>query len=482
MEKKSTILSKMKESFHSKKFKGGAYITISTVLVIGLILFINVIFSELDMKFDLSSHNMYSLTKETEEFVSNIKDDISIYYLARTGEANDMYSKIVNQYDSLSKSVKVEYKDPIQYPKFASQYIQETIRTDSVLVVNHSNQRVKYVDASKFPTYSYDTTTYQQYQTGIDVEGKVTQALSYVTKEVLPMVYEVTGHGEIPLGDTAIDGLDRSNISLSSLSLLTTEEIPEDCKVLLINTPQSDFTEEESAFVKEYLIKGGKAVILVNDASMKLSNFKSILSYYGVEVVGGLIVEGNKNNYVGQYVNYLLPNIESHEITSTIKSAGKYVVMPEVKGFSILESMRSTITINPLLVTSDDAFSKVNLSDTTITKMDGDIEGPFHVAIEIVEDYNNVQSNIILIGSPYLIDEGLVGNNSSYGNLDLFIKSVSYLAGEEESISVPAKTLTQNYLTMTAFQYMTIASVVVIALPVLVLAVGAYVCIRRRRK
>lgn len=482
MREKGHFIKDWKQSFQTKKFKGGAYLTAVTILVIGVILCVNLIISKLDIKFDLSSENLYSLSDVTKDYIKDLEDDITIYYLAKTGQANETYSKIVELYENYSKNIKVEYKDPIQYPKFALEYTDESLSADSVIIVNHTNGRAKYVSSSEYPIYEFDYSTYQQYEAGLNVEGAITQGITYVTKEELPKIYEVEGHGETPLGNTLGESLQRMNMETATLNTLTTESIPEDCDVLLINAPQNDYSVDEITMIKEYLVDGGKATIFVDHSVMKLDNFADLLEYYGVEVADGIVIEGNRNNYVGQYVNYLLPNIDGHDITSSLKVDKKYVVVPESKGILTLDSKRSSVTITSLLTTSEDAFSKVDLQDTTITKSDKDIKGPFSIAVEITETYNDKVTNLVVYGSPYMISDDIVANNSAYGNQDIFLNSMRYLTGDEDSISVPAKTRTQEYITLTASQSMYIAIAVVIILPVFILGTGGYICFTRRRK
>lgn len=479
---KVSILDSIKKSFHTKKFRGGAYTTLTSIIVIAIILIINIIITELNIKVDVSSQNLYTLTDETIDLAKGIKDDITIYYFAQTGGEDSRYAGIVEKYDSLSSKIKVEYKDPILYPKFASKYVSDTINSDSILVVNNSNDRAKYIDYSELSVYEYDYSTYTSYETGIDVEGQVTSALSYVTKDVLPIVYQVEGHGEVSISDTLITALTKANVTTNTLKTISTKSIPEDCSVLLINAPQNDYTEDEINMIKDYLVAGGKAIILVDYEVEGLINFNSLLNYYGVSLANGIVLETNSNYYMGQYVNNLLPDINSHTITLPIKSDKKYVVVPLAKGIVELDTKRSTVEITPLLTTSEDAFSKVDMEDTTITKQSSDIDGPFYLGVAIDETYNGNETNLVVYSSSFIMDESIIAARSSYGNLDLILNTVNYLAGEEESVSIPAKSTTQEYVTLTAAQVNFWASIVVIIIPVVILSIGGYVCIKRRKK
>lgn len=479
---KGERLKNIKNSFHTKKFKGGAYATLISIIVIAIILIINITVSEFDLKLDVSNQNLYTLTEETKDFVKAIQDEITIYYFAQTGSEDDIYAEIVEKYDSLSQNIKVEYKDPILYPKFAQQYVSDTVTSNSILVVNNTNGRAKYIDNSELSVYEYDYYTYTSYESGIDVEGQVTSALNYVTKEVLPIVYQVEGHGETSISDSLSAAFGKANVTTNTLNTLSAKSIPKDCSVLFINAPQNDYTQDEVDMIKDYLAAGGDAIILVDYGVEGLTNFNSILNYYGVSVADGIVLEDNSNYYMGQYVNNLLPTINTHTITTQINSDNKYVVVPAAKGMVELDSKRSTIEITPLLTTSEDAFSKVDMSDTTVTKNEGDIDGPFYLGVVIDETYNGVETNLVVYSSAYLIDESIVEARSSYGNLDLMLNTISYLTGEEESVSIPVKSMVQEYVTLTAAQANFWSMIVVVLIPVIILMTGGFVCIKRRKK
>ena len=57
------------------------------------------------------------------------------------------------------------------------------------------------IDYNDIFEYSYDYSSFSRSLDGYDAEGQITSALQYVTKDSseLPVVYEITGHGETSL-------------------------------------------------------------------------------------------------------------------------------------------------------------------------------------------------------------------------------------------------------------------------------------------
>lgn len=482
---KKSLGSSIKASFTSKKFKGGAYATITSVIVIVIVLLVNIFITKLDMKVDVSSEGMYTVSNTTKDYLKTVKDDITIYYLAKSGNEDENFKEIINKYDKMSDHINVVFKDPVLYPNFAKSLgVDATISENSVVVYNNTNKRVKYVDNADMYEQQMDPQTYQSTVTGIDVEGQVTSAIQYVTtaEKDLPVMYMVEGHGETAVSSTLASAIAKINVTTNTLSTLTTEKIPDDCSILFIDAPQSDYSEAEVTMIKDYLEKGGDAIILADYGVESLKNFNSLINYYGIRFVNGIVLEGKQGYYMGQYVNNLVPTLDSHTITSSIASDKKSVVVPSAVGIQVLDDLRSTTTIEPLLTTSDASYSKVDVNSQTVEKEDGDINGPFSLGVAITEKYNDVETKLVVYGSSYLISDEILAS-SSVGNLDLFVNSVNFIAGaDQQSLAIPTKSTQATYLTVNAAQANILMLLVVIIIPVLILALGGFICIRRRKK
>lgn len=98
----------------------------------------------------------------------------------------------------------------------------------------------------------------------------------------------------------------------------------------------------------------------------------------GLTTETGIIIEGERNMRLTRYPHYILPNIESHEITSSLSEAGYYILTPLAQ--PLVETEDSSASITWLLTTSDSAYAKqAAMSMTTTEKEDGDTDGPFNV-------------------------------------------------------------------------------------------------------
>lgn len=475
---KGNIFNQIKASFTGRKFKSGAYVTVVSAAVIVLVLIVNLIISEFDLKIDLSTQSMYTLTDETKEYIKNMEDDVTIYYLIEAGNESPMFQKIAEKFDSFSSKITLEEKDPVQYPTFASDYVDDEVQLNSFLVVNNRTKQAKYVDYSDMLVQEFSQSTFQYYTVGIDVEGQLISAIQYVTNPDLPVVYYTTGHEEYEIGDFYKETMGKMNISIQPLQTLTLEKIPDDCDVLIINAPKIDFSDAEMEMVKDYMAAGGNAVLIVDYQAQDFQNINSLINYYGLQVEKGIICEEDSSMYA-RYPHYIVPKAIDHDITSGIYNTNRVVIAPKSSGLYILDNIRSSLTIEPLLQTSDSAYSKVNLNSQTIMKEEGDIDGPFYVGVMSSDTYEGVTSKLVVYTSEMIFDDNMI---SQFGNYYLLVNTIGNLVGELETISVKPRYLYPETLNITQKPIMVWAAIIIIIIPALILASGIVIVVRRRKR
>jgi ABC-2 type transport system permease protein len=238
----------------------------------------------------------------------------------------------------------------------------------------------------------------------------VTSAIQYVTSENMPVVYQIQGHKETAVSGDFADVITKSNVTLQELTLLKCDKIPDDAAAIIINGPTSDFSSDDVAKVNTYLQGGGKAFIATTYSKEKLPNFYSILSGYGVTVADGVVMEGDTNHYY-QQPYYLLPEIASNELTSSASASNGYVFAPSSQGMTYPKNTASTestgstestsdgITYTPLLTTTDQAYSKVNVNSNNTGKESSDISGPFALGLDVKKTAANKKTTDLIVYS-----------------------------------------------------------------------------------
>lgn len=469
---------------NKKYLKNGSYSFAISAIFICVIIVINLIVGELPSKYtqlDVSEGKLYSIGDQTKEVLKGLEKDVTIYQIAQEGSEDETIANLLEKYADESKYVKVVKKDPVVNPKFVSEYTSEDISANSLIVV--CGDRNKVIDYQNIYEASLDYTTYSYQTTGFDGEGQITSAIAYVTSEDLPILYTLEGHGEKELGSAIKEGIEKSNIQINSLNLLTEGTVPEDTDCLLINSPSTDISAEEKDAILEYLENGGKSMIFSDYTEEKLENFDSILENYGVKRADGIVFEGDTQRYGMQMPYYLIPEIQSTDASGDVASSGYMVLAPYAQGIQKLEEVRDTLTVESLLTTSDSSYSKTNMNSDTLEKEAEDIEGPFDLGVSITETVGEDKETQIVYYSTANLMDNQINQLVSGGNAQMILSSLNWMTGSEEqtNVSIPSKNLQVSYLTLTAYDtsFWTICTIGLI--PGFFLIVGFVVWYKRRK-
>ena len=205
-----------------------------TAVVLALLIVVNILVSVLPTsltKYDISSAKLYSITSNTKAVVNALQEDVTIYWIVQADQEDQIIENLLGKYESLSEHISVVKKNPDVYPTFAQQYTDETVANNSLVV--ECGDRSRYIGYDDI--YLTETNMYSySYSTSFDGEGAITSAIDYVVNGELPQIYLLEGHGEAELPSTFSQQLERENMELSSLSLLTVDAIPEEADCIMI--------------------------------------------------------------------------------------------------------------------------------------------------------------------------------------------------------------------------------------------------------
>ena len=458
-----------------KHIKNGSYTMVMSVIFIAVVIVINMIVSTIPSKYseiDISSQKLYSIGDETKKMLKDLEKDVTIYQIAQSGSEDENISNLLKKYEDESKHIKVEQKDPVVNPKFVSQYTSDDLSANSLIVV--CGDRNKVIDYNNIYETSIDYQTYSSQTTGFDGEGQITSAIGYVTSENLPVLYTVEGHGEKDMDSSIKEDIEKANMDIKSLNLLTEGTVPDDADCLFIDSPSTDFSSDEKDAIIEYLENGGKAIIFSDYTTEDMPNFDAILENYGVQRTEGVVFEGDNQHYAMQMPYYLVPTINSTDASSETASAGYYVLAPYAQGIKQLDDVRDTVKIESILTTSDQAYSKTDLNSNTIEKEDGDVEGPFDLGVSITESLDDDKETQIVYYSTSNLMDSQTNQMVSGGNEKLIMESLKWM-------TIPSKSLEVSYLTITDYDAAFWKICTIALIPGIFLVIGFVVWIKRRK-
>lgn len=465
---------RIKRSFTSRQFKSGAYSSVITVIVIALVVVVNMVFNKLDLSTDLTSDSLFTLTKDSQKVLKDVKDDITIYYMVTKGEEQDYIKRVIKQYNKVSDHIKVVTKDPVVYPNFSRKYVDDAVSDNDVIVVDETTGAAKYVSSDEMlysDQYSYYTSgSSEQY---LDVEGQITSAIQNVLSTDKKKIYVVTGHDEQSISDSLSKTLEKMNVDVQDISLVTQKKVPDDCSLLIEYGPQSDLRDSEKTVIMDYLKKGGTAILMPGYVEKETPNIDEILDYYGMSIQKGVIYEG-----VGHYENYLnwiVPTINTDADVMSKFDDKDYVVIGSSQSIKEQKasSLRNSLKLTDILTTSKQSLLKKDPSSQNTDKEKGDLSGPFTTGVYAEETVDDGTTKLTVIATNEVQD-------------DLMQNVISGMLGDSKdgttNTSIEAKSLFYSTITMSAGSAIVWSVVLVILVPLALLLTGFAIWFTRRRK
>ncbi len=482
-----------KNGLNKKYLKIGTFSITMTAVVVAVVVVVNLLVGELPStltKYDMSALELYSIGEETEAVIDSVEDDVVFYLVAQRGNENSTILELLDRYAAMNSHISVKTADPITNPTFIEQYTSESLSQNSVIAV--SGKRSYAIDYYEIYTTTYsEEELYYYYYYGQMPSGTpyfngelcFTTALDYVTRDDLPKTYFLTGHGETEMSSTYLSYYTAENIETETISILTLESVPEDASAVVLNVPTSDISEPELNLLSEYLDEGGNIILITGALSFNSSsmpNLTSLAKKVGLESVDGIVVETSQNNYM-MYPHYLLPNLgsTSTEPLSMLSDSNIYVFANAAHG--IISD--GTHDVNALLATTSGAYVKSNLNAETLEKEDGDISGMVYIGASVTDSADGTRNDsykFVWFSSPALVDES-ADSWVSGGNSSVFMAATGWMCENKINLSIMAKQLQVESLTVTAGEATLWSIVVVFIVPISVFALGFIVWWRRRK-
>lgn len=466
-------------------FRSGVYAAALSAVVLVLVILVNLVVRAIPTRyteFDLSESGLFTLSESSKTVAKNIDTDVTIYYLAETGDEDVLITKLLNNYAAQNAHIRWEGKDPALYPTFAAQYGAQNSANGSLILTCGEKSTV--LDASDLYTEDYSN----YYLNGsssvtFDGESKLTAALYRLTSGEERHAYYTTNHGEQALTDTLKAALENQNLAVSALDLLS-GDIPDDCDLLIINVPAQDLASagallDEMSALRSYLEQGGK-LLVTTDSYNKTPNLDALLAEFGLSRTEGLVVEGDSSHVLNSYPPYyLLPDYASAAESGILDGVDKNrkVLLQMAQGITLTET--ENVISEALLTTSDSAYSKTaGYEMTTLEKEDGDPDGPFTLAAYARKE--DTEAEVVWVNCGNMDNEGIY--QVVPGNVSFLQACAATLAGQENTALIESKALDAAPITVANSTSVGLGLVFVILLPVAVLAVGGVVVVLRRRK
>ena len=98
----------VRDALHSRAFKNGAYASVLCAVMLALVVALNLFVGALPAKYlryDMTENKLYSLSQETEDLCAALTQDVTFYYLGRTGQEDAAVTELLDKYKDASSHI-----------------------------------------------------------------------------------------------------------------------------------------------------------------------------------------------------------------------------------------------------------------------------------------------------------------------------------------------------------------------------------------
>ena len=459
----------------------GASAAVMILLALGIAVFANALSSRHSTRWDFTENRRNTLSPQTVQVLKTLKTPVEAIAFFRTDTPGKRTAEdLLAQYASHSGGKFTwRLEDTDKAPGLAREYGVESYGTVVLKGGGPAGPRTeKVLDAE---------------------EEKLTNALVKVTRAEKRVVYVLKGHGERELGNSeragfsqARDEMNKANYEVKELLLAQQTAVPEDAAVIIVPGPKTDLFPQEIAALDAYIARGGKVFFMATP--FQAEGLRAYLEKYGIVLDDDVVIELNP---LGQLFGTgpLVPIVsqyDQHPITKDL--SGVMTLFPLTRSMDAAKTPPKGATIQPLAKTSAQSWGETDKSVFTKgeAKPDpGEKRGPLAVAIvatvdadakpearaEGAEPKKPAKARIVVVGTADFASNQFLG---AQGNRDFFLNVVSWLAEEEDLLSVRPKDTKQNPIVLTSAQSNLVLWLPLAILPGAVVLCGVMVMARRR--
>ena len=481
------------EEIKSRKFKYGTLATIFTVIFIIAVVLVNVLLGYMTERFvwefDMTKENLFEISEDTKEVIDDMTRNVTITVLADETVFRDADQMLSNIYEILQRyealgggKIEVRYINPNMNPKIFEQYNQLGDLGNNYLIVE-SDLRMKSLSPNSLYNIKVDDNDIS-YFVGLRAEQTITSAILFVTQESVNTACWLRGHGE-DYSKTQLDSiLNKMNYD-TQVIILAQDEIPEECTLLVISSPQTDFGPDEIEKLDTFLKRGGDAIVaLTPETSVNLTNLNSFFEEWGVRYRSEFILDNYQS--ISNMPFYVVPTITNiKNVTDRLNTKNHFALVPGCMPIDLIGTETGSHNLAVLMTSSRRSYTK-DLNEITLGydyDETNDPTGPFNMCViseYLVTDKNmNYTRGDILFCSAGMISDSVL-EASNYLNAQFVEHVLDYISEYSDGVVIPDKNFESTMLNILSWQSRLVLYIVVIAIPLLILLVGILIWSKRR--
>ena len=459
----------------SRSARYGSNTLVFSIAAIGIVIMLNILAARYTKRVDVTQGRLHSLSPQSLQVLDQLNGDIEIVGFYPNGQSQNAFESWLDEYRAHTEALNYRWIDPIRQPGETERLGWDAYGPGLLVRRDERAQEVFYPD-----------------------EQDITSALLKVSRQRPKVVYFASGHNERSPDEAGGAGyagvaalLHSNNYEIRSLNLSVTEHVPDDAALLVIAGPRTPLLTDEGQRVQDYLLAGGKALIMVDpspSADGKLhAELNALLEPWQVRFADETVVDPQQSLGSDPLAPALI-TYEFHQITKDL--ANTLIALPLAAPIWLPDApdWDALVSYSVLATSSAQSWGESDAQSEPLQYDEGaDSPGPLPVVVAVearTTAAEGTSTRLVLIGDSDMARNDILAQipNGQY----LLLNAVNWLAEEEALIAIGPKTGLQSPGQQASIRlsrrqeiFVTLATLVLI--PVGIALTGMVVRSRRRR-
>ncbi len=471
-------------SLGKRSTKHASNYVVSLILVIAIVSGLNYVGQSHVKRFDTTAIGRFSLAPQTVQVLGKLDHDVDIMAFFPGGDYPPLRELLI-EYKTASRRVHYKFIDPDREPDVAKQHDVKVYGTFQnpftgtqlkfgTVIVSLGDRREKIEKRS------------EEVQ-----EEDLTNAIIKAGRSEAKNIYFIQGHGEKDPSDSdrtgfseAKEAMEEQGYQVGTVNLVSEGKVPEDAKVLIEAGATAEPFPQELQFISDFLDSGGGLLVMVDPHPAP--SLESFLKNWGVQVNNDLVLDvSGVGRLMGASESIpLVRSYENHTITDRFRNM---TFFPLTRSIQPDKNIPNGITVETLFKSDPNSWGETNLkSEQARYDPAADLKGPLSLAVAVTKEVKPSSDN-----GPAVKARIVVTGTSNFpinayfpqqGNGNLFLNMVSWLAQDEDLISIRPKPVEDRRILLSQSQLATLRLITLFALPGIALVAGIVVVVNRRRR
>ncbi len=425
------------------------------------------------LTWDFTEAQLFSLSASSRAALNTLDQPVTLTAFVQ-GAKDPSVERLLKGYADGSSFIEYRLVDPEAEPALAQAH---QVRTYGTLIIE-AGDSVRRADGPSEPA--------------------ITNAILAATRgDAVPVCF-LSGHGErLPVDkgrggfSAAVTALRQVNYEPLQLNLAA-GQAADDCRVILIAGPSTDLLSEERAALESYLQNGGRLMAML-ESNTDLPEIEALVAGYGLQVNADFIIDTGRNGQAFG-LGVQVPMVDRYEPHPITDGFGAMTLFSMPRSITI-DTLPEGIDARALASSTPSSWGETDFERALMARWDEgvDRQGPLPLVVAVSELLDETPRAFrerqrtgepVPVGEPILVAIGDVefATNAFFnwqGNGDLFVNSVSWLAGQQELISILPKEVSNKRVLLTEGQKAVTFALLVILLPAVPAVAGVVMMVKR---